>query len=85
MTIFPNFDLVLLINFSSFVYFDTFFIDMKGGEIRENCILYSVSYIGGEICNGEKYKNCRRDKGYTYCTVQNWRDKDVNTFQKHKY
>ena len=38
--------------------FDTFVIDVKGGEIRENYILYIVSYIGGEIYKGERYRNC---------------------------
>ena len=56
MIVFPDFD------FNSFVrhvlyIFDTFVIDVKGGDIRENCILYPLK---GSI---------RRDKGYIYYTA----------------
>ena len=79
----PNFDSVLLINFSNFVYFDTFVIDVKGGEIRENCILYIVSYIGGVICKGEYYRIVGEIRDINIVKY-NWRDKDVNTSHKHK-
>ena len=63
--------------------FDTFVIDVKGGEIRENCILYIVSYIGREICNGENYRIVGEISDI-HIIQYNWRDKDVNTSHKHK-